>query len=735
MSDTIRWENDPESGIVTLVMDDPDASANTMNDAYVRSMGAIVDRLEAEREKITGVILTSAKPTFFAGGNLDDLMNAGPDDRARIDEFITTIKDQLRRLEKLGKPVVAVIAGAALGGGLEIALACHHRIAVDAKGVAVGLPEVGLGLLPGGGGLTRTVRMLGLNTALQKVLLTGAKFAPAKSLKTGLVDNVVPDVESALTAAREWIDANPEAVQPWDTKGFRIPGGTPASPGLAAVLPALPATIRKQTNGSPAPAPRSIISAAVEGSQVDLDSALRIESRYLVDLACGQISTNMIKALFFDMNHVSKGGARPEGVERFTAQKVAVVGAGMMGAGIAYCAAVSGAQVLLKDMSLENAEKGKAYSQKILDKAVERGKRTPEQRDEILARITPTTEDSDLAGCDAVIEAVFEDPELKKSVFAGREPHVNPDALLGTNTSTLPITQLAEGVTRPADFIGLHFFSPVDKMQLLEIVVGEATSQETIARAIDLALQIRKVPIVVQDSRGFFTSRVIGRFLDEAVAMVGEGVPASTVEQAALQAGYPAGPLALMDELTLTLPRKIREETKAGVIRDGGSWVTHPAEQVVDSMIDDFDRKGRSTGAGFYVYSDGARDGLWPGLAEHFGNSTELPLEDLQDRMLFAEAMDSFNCLTEGVLRSVADANVGSILGIGFPAWTGGVLQFIDGYPGGLSAFVDRARELAERFGERFLPPTELVELAGRGGTVVTYAESLASGDHQLVSS
>ena len=721
MSDTIRWDLGSD-GIVTLVMDDPNAGANTMNDAYVQSMGAVVDRLEAKKDSFTGVVLTSAKPTFFAGGNLTDLMEAGAEDAERIDTFITTVKDQLRRIEKLGKPVVAVIAGAALGGGLEIALACHHRIAVDAKGMVVGLPEVGLGLLPGGGGVTRTVRLLGLETALQKVLLTGAKFPAAKAAELGLVDEVVTDVDAAMAAARAYIAAHPEAVQPWDEKGYRIPGGAPSSPKIASVLPALPASIRKQTKGAPMPAPRNIISAAVEGAQVDFDGALRIETRYLVDLACGQVSTNMIKALFFDMNNVSKGGARPEGFERFTARKIAVVGAGMMGAGIAYCCAVSGAQVILKDMTVEAAEKGKAYSQGILDKAVERGKKTAEQRDEILARIVPTAEDADLAGCDAVIEAVFEDPDLKKKIFSGLEPIVAGDALLGTNTSTLPITQLAEGVSRPEDFIGLHFFSPVDKMQLLEIVVGEKTSDAAIAHAIDLALQIRKVPIVVNDSRGFFTSRVIGRFLDEAVAMVGEGVAASTVEQAALQAGYPAGALALMDELTLTLPRKIREETKAGTIRDGGTWVEHPAESVVDRMIDEFDRKGRSSSAGFYQYADGRKAGLWPGLAEAFGDSTELPMRDMQERMLFAEAMDSFNCLTEGVLRSVEDANVGSILGIGFPAWTGGVLQYIDGYPSGLGAFVARARELEAAYGERFAPPAELVTLAESGGTVVEYA-------------
>ncbi|HEY3747918.1 MAG TPA: 3-hydroxyacyl-CoA dehydrogenase NAD-binding domain-containing protein [Pseudonocardiaceae bacterium] len=710
----IRWAAD-DDGIVVLTMDDPDQSANTMNETFGRSFAATVDRLVAEKDSITGVVITSAKKTFFAGGDLNLLIAGKPEDAPRLTETLDAAKARFRKLEQLGRPVVAAINGAALGGGYEIALACHHRIALDAKGSQIGLPEVTLGLLPGAGGVTRTVRMLGIQNALLNILLQGQRRKPAEALELGMVDEVVATPEEMLAKAKEWIKANPDAVQPWDVKGYKIPGGGPASPSFAANLPAFPANLRKQLKGAPMPAPRNILAAAIEGAQVDIDTATRIETQYLVELVVGQTSKNMIKAFFFDLQHINSGGSRPEGYPKHTAHKVAVLGAGMMGAGIAYVCARAGLDVVLKDVSVEAAAKGKGYSEKLLVKAVSRGKLTQDKADETLARITPTGEAADVAGVDLVIEAVFESPELKKKVFAEIEQYVAPDAVLASNTSTLPITGLADGVSRPEDFVGLHFFSPVDKMPLLEIVVGEKTSDATVAKALDIAQQIRKTPIVVNDSRGFFTSRVIGTFLNEAVAMVGEGVPPASVEQAGSQAGYPAPPLQLMDELTLTLPRKIREETKAGVEAAGGTWEAHPSEAVVDKMVVDFERKGRSTGSGFYEYDEnGKRTRLWPGLAEHFGgHNTETPFADLQERMLFAEALETVKCFDEGVLRSVPDANIGSIMGIGFPAWTGGVSQYVDQYPGGVAGFVARANELADRYGERFRPPASLVEKAG----------------------
>ncbi|GGS26386.1 3-hydroxyacyl-CoA dehydrogenase [Streptomyces humidus] len=716
--DTIRWTRD-EDGIVVLTMDDPGQSANTMNAAYIASMGRVVDRLEAERDSITGVVITSAKKTFFAGGDLNDILRATPADARAVADQGTQVKDQLRRLERLGRPVVAAVNGAALGGGLEIALACHHRIAADTQGSRIGLPEVTLGLLPGGGGVVRTVRLLGIQDALLKVLLQGQRYQPRAACETGLVDEVVDTVEELLPRAKEWIRANPQPVQPWDVKGFRLPGGTPSSPSLAATLPAFPAHLRKQLKGAPLPAPRAIMAAAVEGAQVDFDTALLVETRYFTELATAQVAKNMIQAFFFDMQHIESGGSRPAGHPASAFTKAGVLGAGMMGAGIAYACARSGLDVVLKDVSPESAEQGKAYSARLLAKDVQRGRSTQAEADRILARITPTVLASDLAGCDVVIEAVYESQELKHKVLAETEKFVAPDALLGSNTSTLPITGLAQGVKRQQDFIGLHFFSPAEKMPLLEIIRGKGTSDATLARAIDLARQIGKTPIVVNDSRGFFTSRVIGTFLEEALAMVGEGVHPASIEQAGAQAGYPAPPLQLADELSLVLWRKVREENAETLRRDGLAVPEYASDAVVGRMIEEFGRGGRTAGAGFYTYEEGKRLRLWPGLREHFTKEgAEIPFADMQERMLFAEALETVRCFDEGVLTSVPDANIGSILGIGFPAWTGGVIQYIDGFPGGVAGFVARANELAERYGDRFLPPESLVVTAERGGTV-----------------
>lgn len=729
-STTIRWEQD-ETGLVTLVLDDPNQSANTMNQAFKDSIAAVADRAEAEKDSIRGIIYTSAKKTFFAGGDLKDMIKVGPENAQAAFDTGTAIKNSLRRIETLGKPVVAAINGAALGGGYEIALASHHRVALDTPGSRIGLPEVTLGLLPAGGGVTRTVRLMGIADALLKVLLQGTQYTPRRALENGLVHEIAATPEEMLDKARAFIEAHPESRQPWDVKGYRIPGGTPSNPKFAANLPAFPANLKKQLAGAPMPAPRNILAAAVEGSQVDFETALTIEARYFTELVTGQVSKNMIQAFFFDLQAVNSGASRPKGIEERQVRRVAVLGAGMMGAGIAYSCARAGIEVVLKDVSAEAAAKGKAYSEKLLDKALSRGRTTEAKRDELLALITPTGDPADLAGCDAVIEAVFEDTALKHKVFQEIQDVIEPDALLCSNTSTLPITALAEGVARPADFIGLHFFSPVDKMPLVEIIKGEKTGDEALARAFDLVRRIKKTPIVVNDSRGFFTSRVIGQFINEGVAMVGEGVEPASVEQAAAQAGYPAKVLSLMDELTLTLPRKIRDETRRAVEEAGGSWAGHPSDSVIDRMVDEFGRPGRSGGAGFYDYDEnGRRTRLWPGLREHFGRSggrapgghipkpdTDISFTDMQERMLFSEALDSVRCLEENVLITVADANIGSIMGIGFPPWTGGVLQYINGYEGGLPGFVARARELAERYGDRFLPPALLVSKAERGET------------------
>jgi 3-hydroxyacyl-CoA dehydrogenase / enoyl-CoA hydratase / 3-hydroxybutyryl-CoA epimerase len=729
----VRYDRDGE-GIVTLTLDDPTASANTMNEIYQRSMHAAVDRLYDElgtdEGSITGVVVTSAKKTFFAGGNLTLMMQATPADAASLFAGIEAIKADLRRLEKLGRPVVAAINGAALGGGYEIALACHHRILVDDSSAVVGLPEATLGLLPGGGGVTRVTRMFGIQSALMDVLLQGTRFKPADAKAKGLVDEVVAGRDDLIPAAKAWIlehrDDPEAATNAWDREGYRMPGGTPQSPKLAAFLPAFPALLRQQTKGAVYPAQRAILSAAVEGASVDFETASRIESRYLTKLIVGQNFKNMAQAFFFDLQAINAGKLRPEGHEKFTATKVGVLGAGMMGAGIAYSCARAGMQVVLKDVSSDAAERGKGYSATLNAKAIERGRLTAERSDEMLARITPTADPADLAGCDLVIEAVFEDPNLKHQVFAEVLPHVNPDALLCSNTSTLPITELATGVERPEDFIGLHFFSPVDKMPLVEIIKGEKTSDAALAKAYDVVLQIRKTPIVVNDSRGFYTSRVIGTMVNEGLAMLAEGVPPMSLERAATQDGYPVGPLQLTDELNMELIAKIAKATREAAERDGTPYDEHPGSAVVAKMIE-LGRPSRLKGAGFYEYDEGRRTRLWPGLAEAFPVSDEqIPFADVRDRMMFIEALETAKCFEEGVIESSAAANIGSIMGIGFPANSGGAAQFMTGYqavdshgegtgPIGLDAFLARADELADRYGERFRPTTYLRDLAEKG--------------------
>ncbi len=725
-STTITWAQD-DDGIVILTLDAPGQSANTMDDAFTESLEAVVDRLEAETESVKGVVLTSAKKTFFAGGDLNLLRQVRREDAARFAAGINHLKTLLRRLETYPHPVVSAINGAALGGGLELALSTHHRIAVDHPSVKLGLPEVSLGLLPGAGGVTRTVRMLGIADALMKVLAQGKQLVPAKALKVGLIDELVSSKDELVPAAKAWIAEHPEAKQPWDLPGYRIPGGTPSSKGMDQLLPAIPANLRKQLKGANYPAPKAIIAAAVEGAQVDLDSSFLIETRYLTALATGQVSKNMIQAFFFDLQEVNGLRGRDADAEKAVVKKAVVLGAGMMGAAIAFVCAKVGIEVVLKDVSLENAERGKGYSEKLVTKAVERGRMSQDEGAALLARITPAADAAAAAGADLVIEAVFEDPKVKAQVFAEIEPHLAPDALLGSNTSTLPITELAEGVSRPADFIGLHFFSPVDKMPLLEIIKGEQTSDAALSRALDLAKQIKKTPIVVNDSRGFFTSRVIGTFINEGLAMLLEGIPAQSIEQASSQAGYPAPVLQLSDELNLELMRKIRNASKAAVEAEGGTWDAHAAEQVIDAMLDEHGRPSRLKGAGFYEYDDAGKRGLlWPGLAEAFGAKADhgVPFEDLKERLMFIETIETVKCLDEGVLESAADANIGSIFGIGFPAWTGGVLQYANGYEGtgadgatlkGLSGFVTRARELQAAYGERFAPPASLVEKADAG--------------------
>ncbi|MDR7022541.1 3-hydroxyacyl-CoA dehydrogenase NAD-binding domain-containing protein [Pseudomonas peli] len=710
MTDAIRYEKGQDN-IVVLTMDMPGQSANTMNAVYREAMGKIVDRLEAEKDSIAGVILTSAKKTFFAGGDLNELIKVTKADAPAFYQMILNIKGQLRRLECLGKPVVAAINGAALGGGWEIALACHHRIALNNSSIQLGLPEVTLGLLPGGGGVVRMVRILGLEKALP-YLAEGKKVRPDAALKAGLIHELASDSDDLLAKARAFIVANPTAVQPWDVKGYKIPGGTPSSPNVAQMLAIAPSVLRDKTKGC-FPAPEKIMCAAVEGAQVDFDTAQIIEARYFTELTTGQVAKNMIGTFWFQLNEINAGGSRPQGFEPYVTKKVGVLGAGMMGAGIAYVSAVTGIEVVLKDISIEAAEKGKDYSAKLLEKKVGRGQMSAEKRDGILARIKPTVSDADFEGCDLIIEAVFEDRDLKANVTAAAERAALADAVIASNTSTLPITGLATAVQKQDKFIGLHFFSPVDKMPLVEIIKGEHTSDETLARGFDYVMQIKKTPIVVNDSRGFFTSRVFGTFTNEGLAMLGEGVSAAMIENEARKAGMPVGPLAISDEVSMSLMNHIRQQTIKDLAAEGKQIPEHPAFAVIDMMLNEYKRPGKAAGAGFYDYPAGGKKHLWLELKARFEKrDAQISQIDVRDRILFIQAIETVRCVEEGVLKSVADANIGSIFGIGFAAWTGGALQFINQY--GVKDFVARAQYLAEQYGERFLPPALLLEKAAK---------------------
>ncbi|WP_417521856.1 3-hydroxyacyl-CoA dehydrogenase NAD-binding domain-containing protein [Marinobacter sp.] len=706
----IRYELGSDK-VLTLTIDIPGQSANTMNKAFREALDETVPKVLGDLENIRGIIVTSAKKTFFAGGDLNEIFKVTRDDAQAFEDMVNAMKAQMRALETCGKPVVAAINGAALGGGFEIALACHHRIVLNNNSIQLGLPEVTLGLLPGGGGTQRLPRMIGLEAAFP-LLMEGKKLRPAAALKAGIIDEIADSPEDMMAKARAFIDANPNCQQPWDKKGFRLPGGAPHHPAMAQKLAIAPAMLKQKTKGC-YPAPERIMAAAVEGAQVDFDNGSLIETRYFAELVTGQVSKNMTGTFWFQLNDINAGGSRPSGVEKETFKKVGVLGAGMMGAGIAYSTATRGIEVVLKDVSAESAEKGKSYSENLLAKKVSRGHMTEEKKAEILGRIKATDSAADLEGCDLVIEAVFEDSDLKAKVTAEAEPKLVDNGIFASNTSTIPITQLANASAKPENFIGLHFFSPVDKMQLVEIIVGEKTSDETLARAFDYVQQIGKTPVVVNDSRGFFTSRVFGTFVNEGICMLDEGIHPASIENAGLLAGMPVGPLTISDEVSMTLMQLVRSQSKKDVEAAGGTWNPHPAEAIIDQMVNEHGRKGKAAGAGFYEYPAKGKKYLWPELETLFVDNEkarDVKLQDLKDRILFIQAIETVRCLEEGVLRTVEDANIGSIFGIGYAPWTGGAIQFVNQY--GVRAFTERAQELANIYGERFTPPALLLEHA-----------------------
>ncbi len=719
---SVIYEKD-QHNIVHLILDKPNAGANLMDNEFTDSLSAAVEQLR--QDDYAGIIFRSAKSTFFAGGNLDDLFTTQKENADKLYDMVNRLKLAMREIETQGKPVVACINGAALGGGWELALSAHYRVALNKdarnKSILLGLPEVTLGLLPGGGGVIRMTRLLGVQAAMP-YLLEGKQFNPKKGLELGLINEVVDSPAAMLESAINWIKENSSTdcnvQQPYDVKGSKVPGGKPKHPGLAKMIPIAPAMIRAKTKGT-LPAPESILAVMIEGLQVDIDTAMRIESRYFVELVCSQVAKNMIGTFWYQMNEIKAGAARPKNIERKKVKKLGVLGAGMMGAGIAYSSALKGIEVVLKDVSLESAEKGKAYSQNIVDKKLSTGRLSQdsfkEKGDALLNNILPTDNAQQLAGCDLVIEAVFENRELKAAVTQEAEAQLSSSAVFASNTSTLPITGLAQASKRPANYIGLHFFSPVDKMPLVEIICGEKTSDETLALAYDYVQQIGKTPIVVNDSRGFYTSRVFATFANEGIAMLGEGISAAAIENAAFLSGFPVGPLAVTDEVSLTLLEKIRKQTILDMEAEGKEYIHHPAEATVDKMVS-LQREGKLAGAGFYSYPDKelpkeSKKQLWPGIKDIFEQADKtIDLQEIKDRLLYIQAIETVRCLEENVLTSVRDANIGSIMGIGYPVWTGGILQFIN--QTGFDAFIARAEYLHANCGERFRVPNLLKQMA-----------------------
>ncbi len=702
---TIRYEL--SNGIATLTFDEPDSPVNTMCLQWQSDLTEATAQIVKDKDAISGIILASNKTTFFAGADLKGLMRNKATDAGAIFTEIERMKKNFRTLETLGKPVVSCLNGAALGGGWEVALVGHYRVAVDDKKIQFGMPEVSLGLIPGASGITKTTRLLGLMGA-QPYLLEGKLFSPREGLDLSLIHELVADAAALRPAALAWIATNPVSAQPWDNKDYKIPGGTPANPKIAMALTVAPAMMKKASRGL-YPAPEAALAAMVEGAMVDFDTALRIESRYLARLALDPVAKNMINTFFFDMNAVKSGQSRPKGVPRYKPQKVGILGAGMMGAGIAYSQAARGIATVLKDVTQEQADKGKTYSANITQPRVDKGRMSPHDQVALLGRITATAKTEDLVDCDLIIEAVFEQRQLKAKVTQEAEPMLAAGGFFASNTSTLPISGLATASAHPDKYVGIHFFSPVDKMKLVEIIRGKQTDDETVARAFDYVQALGKIPIVVNDSRGFYTSRTFGTFVMEGAAMLGEGIPAAVIENAGIQCGMPVGPLAVMDETALSLSVHVFDQTRADFIAEGKTYTATPGELLVERMVKELNRPGRAAGGGFYDYPKGEKKTLWPQLQPLFEKpATAWNITDIKDRLLYRQAVETARCLHEGVLTTVHDANIGSIFGIGFPAYTGGAMQFIYGM--GVDAFVKRTAELAAQFGDGFVVTDEVVK-------------------------
>jgi 3-hydroxyacyl-CoA dehydrogenase/enoyl-CoA hydratase/3-hydroxybutyryl-CoA epimerase len=708
MTQDIRYSVDGD-GIALLLIDVAGRPMNVLTPAFRSDLAECIERISGDAA-VRGAVVASAKSSFMAGADIKDMVGAFARGltAAKAAEFSLELSKLFRRLETCGKPVAAAINGVALGGGLEVALACHYRVMADDPKAGVGLPEVKIGLLPGAGGTQRVPRLIGVTEAL-KLITEGRQLGAADALKKGLVHEVAPASE-IVERARQWILQGGEGVQPWDRKGFRIPGGAGQTSPAAAQAFMVGTALTAKTTMRNYPAPLAILSCVYEGTQLPIDQGLAIESRYFGQLLAGSVARNLMRTMFVNKGLADKLARRPAGPPKSQVRRLGILGAGMMGAGVAYVSALAGMDVVLIDSTLELAEKGKEYSRRLLAKDVERGKRTQADVDAVLARIRPTVSYDDLAGVDLVIEAVFESREIKADVTAKAEAVIPRNAVFASNTSTLPISGLAQASKRPQQFIGIHFFSPVDRMPLVEIILGKKTSEDTLARALDYVGQLRKTPIVVNDSRGFYTSRCFGTFVYEGMAMLQEGVNPALVENAARMAGMPVGPLAVADEVTIDLQWKVIRQTELDL---GRRFVKPVAYDVVRKFVEELKRPGRRFGAGFYDYPQDAKKHLWPGLAEAFPRAMQQPaVDEVQKRLMYIQALETTRCMEEGVVTTAAEADLGSILGWGFPAWTGGTLSYIDTI--GIRPFVAECDRLAKRYGKRFKPSKWLRERAKR---------------------
>jgi len=691
-------------GIVTIAWNMTDRSMNVLNTESMTEYFKAVKQAIADKA-VKGVIVTSKKPEFLAGADLASVTKHNGAEGLMANS--NRLQAELRAIEKSGKPFVAAINGTALGGGYELCLACHYRIAADNPKTLIGLPEVTIGLLPGGGGTQRLPRMIGLRAALP-LMLEGKKVNPKKALEIGLVEKVVPPAD-LLAEAKKWLltEGPANVVKPWDKRGFKLPDGPVQSPKGYETFGAGNSMLREKTYDN-YPAARNIMSCVYEGCQVDIDNGLKIESRYFVNCVMSPEAQNMIRSLFFAIGDANKLASRPKGVPTQEYKKVGILGAGMMGAGIAYVTAQAGVAVVLLDSTKAAADKGKAYSQGLLDKQVGQKRIDAARRDAVLGLVKTTTDYADLAGCDMVIEAVFEDRAIKADVTRKTEAVLAPGTIFASNTSTLPISGLAEASVRPDDFIGLHFFSPVDKMPLVEIIRGQKTSDACLARAMDYVKKIRKTPVVVNDSRGFYTSRVFATYVNEGIIMLAEGVAPALIDNAGRMAGMPVGPLALADEVSIELMLKVQKQTRKDL---GAKYEARPSDAVAELMVDKLGRPGKKAAKGFYDYPADGKKRLWPDLAQHFKLASVQPdVREVKRRLMYIQSIETARCLEEGVVLSPSDADVGSILGWGFAPFMGGTISQI--HTVGVEKFVAEADRMAQKHGARFSPPKLLRDMA-----------------------